>query len=88
MGYFGGGRDDLELGCLCVRRSPRGVAPAADNRLAKFVLSCLKCCFWCLEKFIKFLNRNAYIMVSSLRGVPALFGGLSRTACHGKTKLF
>ena len=21
-----------------------------------------KCCFWCLEKFMKFLNRNAYIM--------------------------
>ncbi|KFW65394.1 Choline transporter-like 2, partial [Pygoscelis adeliae] len=36
---------------------------AADNRFAKFLLSCLKCCFWCLEKFIKFLNRNAYIMV-------------------------
>lgn len=30
----------------------------------KFVLCCLKCCFWCLEKCIKFLNRNAYIMVA------------------------
>lgn len=28
-------------------------------------MCCLKCCFWCLEKFIKFLNRNAYIMVST-----------------------
>uniref|UniRef100_A0A674CNY6 Choline transporter-like protein n=1 Tax=Salmo trutta TaxID=8032 RepID=A0A674CNY6_SALTR len=37
---------------------------AAQNRFAKFLLSCLKCCFWCLEKFIKFLNRNAYIMVA------------------------
>lgn len=27
---------------------------------------CLKCCFWCLEKFMKFLNKNAYIMVSYL----------------------
>uniref|UniRef100_A0A7N8WVK6 Choline transporter-like protein n=1 Tax=Mastacembelus armatus TaxID=205130 RepID=A0A7N8WVK6_9TELE len=34
----------------------------AQNRFAKFLLSCLKCCFWCLEKCIKFLNRNAYIM--------------------------
>ena len=25
---------------------------------------CLKCCFWCLEKFLKFLNKNAYIEVS------------------------
>ncbi|XP_037332178.2 choline transporter-like protein 2 isoform X1 [Pungitius pungitius] len=36
----------------------------AQNKFTKFVLCCLKCCFWCLEKFIKFLNRNAYIMVA------------------------
>uniref|UniRef100_A0A672QN23 Choline transporter-like protein n=1 Tax=Sinocyclocheilus grahami TaxID=75366 RepID=A0A672QN23_SINGR len=36
----------------------------AENKFAKFLLCCLKCCFWCLEKFIKFLNRNAYIMVA------------------------
>lgn len=35
----------------------------AENKFAKFLLCCLKCCFWCLEKFIKFINRNAYIMV-------------------------
>uniref|UniRef100_A0A4W6ECJ8 Choline transporter-like protein n=1 Tax=Lates calcarifer TaxID=8187 RepID=A0A4W6ECJ8_LATCA len=36
----------------------------AQNKFAKFLLCCLKCCFWCLEKCIKFLNRNAYIMVA------------------------
>ncbi|KAM7372450.1 hypothetical protein PAMP_009614 [Pampus punctatissimus] len=36
----------------------------AENNCAKFLLCCLKCCFWCLEKFIKFINRNAYIMVA------------------------
>ncbi|XP_036407946.1 choline transporter-like protein 2 isoform X2 [Megalops cyprinoides] len=36
----------------------------AENKCTKFLLCCLKCCFWCLEKFIKFLNRNAYIMVA------------------------
>uniref|UniRef100_A0A3Q3IGP9 Choline transporter-like protein n=1 Tax=Monopterus albus TaxID=43700 RepID=A0A3Q3IGP9_MONAL len=36
----------------------------AQNKFAKFLLCCLKCCFWCLEKFVKFLNRNAYIMVA------------------------
>uniref|UniRef100_A0A673CUD8 Choline transporter-like protein n=1 Tax=Sphaeramia orbicularis TaxID=375764 RepID=A0A673CUD8_9TELE len=36
----------------------------SQNKFAKFLLCCLKCCFWCLEKFIKFLNRNAYIMVA------------------------
>ncbi|XP_063284008.1 choline transporter-like protein 5 isoform X4 [Pelobates fuscus] len=37
---------------------------AAQNSFAKFLLCCLKCCFWCLEKFIKFINRNAYIMIA------------------------
>ncbi|XP_077940646.1 choline transporter-like protein 2 isoform X1 [Gasterosteus aculeatus] len=36
----------------------------AQNKFTKFLLCCLKCCFWCLEKIIKFLNRNAYIMVA------------------------
>ncbi|MCJ8750301.1 hypothetical protein PDJAM_G00261170 [Pangasius djambal] len=34
------------------------------NALARFLLCCLKCCFWCLEHFIRFLNRNAYIMIA------------------------
>uniref|UniRef100_A0A674PLD7 Choline transporter-like protein n=1 Tax=Takifugu rubripes TaxID=31033 RepID=A0A674PLD7_TAKRU len=37
---------------------------SAQNPCARFLLCCLKCCFWCLEKFIKFLNRNAYIMIA------------------------
>ncbi|XP_035379218.1 choline transporter-like protein 4 [Electrophorus electricus] len=37
---------------------------AAQNCCVRFILCCLKCCFWCLEKFIKFLNRNAYIMIA------------------------
>nr|KAG5694576.1 hypothetical protein BaRGS_032521 [Batillaria attramentaria] len=39
----------------------------SENRVAKFFLKCLKCCFWCLEKLIKFLNKNAYIMIA-IRG--------------------
>ncbi|KAK7480286.1 hypothetical protein BaRGS_00028454 [Batillaria attramentaria] len=27
-------------------------------------LRCLKCCFWCLEKLLKFINKNAYIMIA------------------------
>uniref|UniRef100_A0A3Q3JFC9 Choline transporter-like protein n=1 Tax=Monopterus albus TaxID=43700 RepID=A0A3Q3JFC9_MONAL len=37
---------------------------AAQNAVARFIMCCLKCCLWCLEKFIKFLNRNAYIMIA------------------------
>lgn len=33
-----------------------------DNAFVKAIMCCLRCFFWCLEKFIKFINRNAYIM--------------------------
>lgn len=33
-----------------------------DNDLVKAIMCCCKCFFWCLEKFLKFLNKNAYIM--------------------------
>ncbi|XP_038624608.1 choline transporter-like protein 4 [Tachyglossus aculeatus] len=36
----------------------------AKNSVARCVLCCLKCCFWCLERYIKILNRNAYIMIA------------------------
>ncbi|XP_064649866.1 choline transporter-like protein 2 isoform X3 [Lineus longissimus] len=35
-----------------------------ENPFAKFVIKCMKCCFWCLEKFLKFINKNAYILVA------------------------
>ncbi|KAM9384646.1 choline transporter-like protein 4 [Pholidichthys leucotaenia] len=37
---------------------------SSQNAIARFILCCMKCCLWCLEKFIKFLNRNAYIMIA------------------------
>ncbi|GAB5575189.1 choline transporter-like protein 5 isoform X5 [Prionailurus iriomotensis] len=36
----------------------------AQNNISKFLQCCLKCCFWCLETVVKFLNRNAYIMIA------------------------
>ncbi|KAJ8977658.1 hypothetical protein NQ317_002460 [Molorchus minor] len=33
-----------------------------DNELTKCIMCFLKCFFWCLEKFLKFINKNAYIM--------------------------
>lgn len=37
----------------------------SENAVAKFFLKCLKCCFYCLEKFMKMINKNAYILVNS-----------------------
>ncbi|KAB7504065.1 Choline transporter-like protein 2 [Armadillidium nasatum] len=33
----------------------------ADNFVVKMISCCFRCCLWCLEKFLKFINRNAYI---------------------------
>lgn len=37
---------------------------SSENKVAKFILKCLKCCFWCLEKLLKFINKNAYILIA------------------------
>ncbi|KAH0791662.1 choline transporter-like protein 2 isoform X3 [Histomonas meleagridis] len=36
----------------------------SQNTAVKCIVKCLKCCFCCLEKFLKYLNRNAYIMTA------------------------
>uniref|UniRef100_A0A1E1W227 Choline transporter-like protein n=1 Tax=Pectinophora gossypiella TaxID=13191 RepID=A0A1E1W227_PECGO len=33
-----------------------------DNPFTRCLMCCCKCFFWCLENFIKFINKNAYIM--------------------------
>ncbi|XP_038209428.1 choline transporter-like 2 isoform X2 [Zerene cesonia] len=33
-----------------------------DNPISRCILCCCKCFFWCLENFLKFINKNAYIM--------------------------
>uniref|UniRef100_A0A0K0D1Y2 Choline transporter-like protein n=1 Tax=Angiostrongylus cantonensis TaxID=6313 RepID=A0A0K0D1Y2_ANGCA len=35
-----------------------------NNQVFKVVLSTLKCCFWCMEVFLKFLTKNAFIMMA------------------------
>jgi solute carrier family 44 protein 1 (choline transporter-like protein) len=37
---------------------------SGDNAFCKGVLCCCKCCIWCLENFLIFLNRNAYIEIA------------------------
>jgi len=35
-----------------------------DNFLAKCCLKCCVCCLWIIEKFIRYLNRNAYTVIA------------------------
>ncbi|CAJ0954226.1 unnamed protein product, partial [Mesorhabditis belari] len=39
-------------------------AEVTQNQALKWILTCLKCCFWCLEAILKFLTKNAYIMMA------------------------
>ncbi|KAF0288293.1 Choline transporter-like protein 2 [Amphibalanus amphitrite] len=41
-----------------IQRQTKGV----DNPLARGIICCCKCCLWCFEKFMRFINRNAYIL--------------------------
>uniref|UniRef100_A0A671UP36 Choline transporter-like protein n=1 Tax=Sparus aurata TaxID=8175 RepID=A0A671UP36_SPAAU len=34
------------------------------HTLSRFIMHCLKCCFWCLEKLLRYMSHNAYIMVA------------------------
>ncbi|CAB1334787.1 unnamed protein product, partial [Coregonus sp. 'balchen'] len=36
----------------------------SQSAFGRFLFNCLRCCFWCLEYFLKVLNRNAYIMIA------------------------
>ncbi|KAI0214390.1 Choline transporter-like protein 1 [Lamellibrachia satsuma] len=36
----------------------------AENDCAKCCLKCCICCLWCLEKFLKYLNLNAYTIIA------------------------
>lgn len=35
-----------------------------DNKVTRFLMWCLRCCFWVLENILKFISKNAYIMVA------------------------
>jgi len=35
-----------------------------NNDLTRCLLCMCKCCLWCLERFMRFINRNAYIMTA------------------------
>ncbi|KAL4235876.1 hypothetical protein ACF0H5_004265 [Mactra antiquata] len=34
------------------------------GKVVDFILKCLQCCLWCFERFLKYLNRNAYIEIA------------------------
>jgi len=39
-------------------------AQQMDNKVGQALLCCCQCCLWCFEKFMRFLNKNAYIQTA------------------------
>ena len=39
-------------------------ARKVDSKIAQAILCCCQCCFFCMEKCLKFLNKNAYIQTA------------------------
>jgi len=46
---------------------------AEQSKVAKFFLKCCQCYMSCFERFIKFLNKNAYIQVNDFELYPKAF---------------
>ena len=58
----------------------RRKAEKSGNRFLVALMACLQCCMWCLEKFLQFLNKNAYIQT-------AIYGYSFCYACASAFKL-
>eukprot|EP00128_Syssomonas_multiformis_P015006 Colp12_sorted_trinity150504_noHs@3227 len=68
---------------LCLELLDNQLKKRADYKIVKWIMCCLKCCFWCLEKIIKLLNKNAYIEIavygySFCKAARTAFGLLTR----------
>ncbi|GMF30779.1 unnamed protein product [Phytophthora lilii] len=59
------------------------------NRIVRVALLAVKCCLWCFEKCIKFLSKNAYILIAmkggsfcaaSARSFKLIFKNMTRVA--------
>ncbi|KJE92111.1 choline transporter-like protein [Capsaspora owczarzaki ATCC 30864] len=50
----------------------------SQSEFVKVIVKCFRCCLWCLEKFIRFLNKNAYIEI-------AVYG---YSFCHAAVRAF
>ena len=52
----------IRIVLMYIQRKLKGM----ENKVAQYALKALQCCFWCLEKIMKYINRNAYIMTGKI----------------------
>ena len=53
----------IQLMRICLEYIDRKLKDA-QNPVAKAIICCLRCCLWCLEKCMKAINKNAYIVTA------------------------
>ncbi|KAG6971620.1 hypothetical protein JG688_00004380, partial [Phytophthora aleatoria] len=67
------------------------------NRVVRVALLAVKCCLWCFEKCIKFLSKNAYILIAmkgssfcaaSARSFKLIFKNMARVAVVNSISFF
>ncbi|KAL4160308.1 hypothetical protein PRNP1_000878 [Phytophthora ramorum] len=67
------------------------------NRIVRVALLAVKCCLWCFEKCVKFLSRNAYILIAmkgssfctaSARSFKLIFKNMARVAVVNSISFF
>ncbi|KAK2565941.1 Choline transporter-like protein 4 [Acropora cervicornis] len=66
--------------CLLLLGLGQENCPGEQSEITKYLIKCLKCCFWCLEKFLKFLNKNAVVVLDKVTDFILFLGQLTITA--------
>lgn len=68
-----------------------------NNRLVKVLFMSVRCCLWCFEKCLKFLSKNAYILIAmqgssfcsaSVQSFKILLSNLARVAVVNSISFF
>lgn len=36
----------------------------ASSKLLSYLMCCIRCCLWCIDKIVKFISRNAFILIA------------------------
>ena len=63
-------------------------AASSNNKIFNGIIQCLRSCFWLLEKLIKYINRNAFIMTAMVgsgfwKSSQDAFHLISKNIVHG-----
>ena len=53
----------MSLNCTFCKVVAHSRLQGKAGKITDFILKVLQCCLWCFERFLRYLNRNAYIEI-------------------------